>query len=71
MNWFEVITDFCVGLMPKIQETALLIMEWLTKEIEIVGISTGFYPYEILFGATLLGLLTYGFVAWVLDIWPS
>lgn len=69
--WFEPILDFVTNLFPVIQQTALNIMEWITTEITIGNIPTGFYIYEVLFGGTLTIVLTWGFVSWILDIWPG
>ena len=69
--WFEPIVDFVVNLFPTIQQTALGIMEWITTEITIGDIETGFYIYEVLFGGSLTIILTYCFVSWILAIWPG
>lgn len=69
--WFEVIVDFVVNLFPKIQETALNIMEWITQPIGITALDLVIYPYEIMFGGGLTLIISYGLVSWILDIWPG
>ena len=69
--WFEVIIEFVVDLFPKIQETALNIMNWVTIPIGIESLNLVIYPYEIMFGGGLTLIITYGLVSWVLDIWPG
>lgn len=70
--WFEVILDFVVNLFPLVQQTALDIMTWLTEPLPLLdALGIVFYPYQIMFGSLLLGVVTYGAVSFILDIWPG
>lgn len=69
--WFEVVIAFVVDLFPKVQETALQIMTWLTTPLGIEVLGLTFMPYEVMFGSALTLILGYGFISWILDIWPG
>lgn len=69
--WFEVILNFVTGLFPVIQSTALDIMSWLTTPLPLLdALGVTFYPYQIMFGSTLVIIITYGAVSFIIDIWP-
>lgn len=69
--WFEVILNFVTGLFPVIQQTALDIMSWLTTPLPgLESLGLIYYPYQIMFGSTIVLILTYGAVSFIIDIWP-
>lgn len=66
MSWFSPIIEFCVKLVPVIQQTALDILDFLSFEITLGGVS--YSSFEFLFGGALILVFTYAIVKFVAPI---
>lgn len=66
MSWFGPIIDFCVKLVPIIQDTALDIINFMSFEVSLYGVS--YSSFEFLFGSALIIVFTFAIIKFVAPI---